>query len=166
MKISTKLISITSILISISLLLAVTVGLFVTQNKLDKISISNKEDAAKNNWEFFKNKNNNSANKINLESRLNKMDILYLFTNFSQDYNSKKLEFNENKIHKNILKFIENTISNFEQFKDIGKYYFRIGYELVNKSLFVDVRWGLKKQIIENKYTELYFSQFIISITE
>lgn len=166
MKISSRLISITSVIIAIALLLSITVGLFVSQNKRNGNIVTNANDSYLKNWNFFNDIKNRSGSEINLVENIDKLHLLYKFTDFQNHHDINRVIFFEKIIHKNILDFISKLISQHSKFKDINNYYIKIQYEVINDSIYIDSRWALKDKITNKKATTLYFSQFIISITQ
>ena len=160
----TKLISIGSLALSLILLVSLTLGIFVSKNNT-KYSQSNDNNVSTKNWNFFNSYSTTNGIYKNISKYIDRVDVLYLLTNFKKNYDLNKVDFDLSMINLNMIDFIKNLISKIDSFKNIDNYYIKVSYEIIDKILLIDARWALKEKIIENKSTSLYYHQFKLSLS-
>jgi len=164
MKISSKKVAIGSFLLALSIGSVSILSLFiVNQNKVEitETTTGNQYDV-----NFFKNpeKSKYQGYHYSLISKINKTNILKKFTNFNSIYDNSQLDFDKELIKNNILDFYSNLLSNEKKFKNIDQYFLQVRYSIFNKTLETDIRWGLRKQIINKKFSTLYWDKLSIKI--
>lgn len=164
MKISSKKVAIGSFLLALSIGSVSILSLFiVNQNKVEitETTTGNQYDV-----NFFKNpeKSKYQGYHYSLISKINKTNVLKKFTNFNSIYDNSQLDFDEELIKNNILDFYSNLLSNEKKFKNIDQYFLQVRYSIFNKTLETDIRWGLRKQIINKKFSTLYWDKLSIKI--